>query len=107
RLFAEGRHEEAKSEAEAALKLDSSFVPAQEILSQVREILDQTRKIDLAIETSRQKMGEGALTEAETQLEKAFAIDPDNPQAQDQRKQLQQERANRERRKHREALLED
>jgi serine/threonine protein kinase len=107
RLFAEGRHEEAKSEAEAALKLDSSFVPAQEILSQVREILDQTREIDLAIETSRQKMGEGALTEAETQLEKAFAIDPDNPQAQDQRKQLQQERANRERRKHREALLED
>ena len=107
RLFAEGRHEEAKSEAEAALKLDSSFVPAQEMLSQVRETLDQTREIDLAIETSRQKMGEGALTEAETQLEKAFAIDPDNPQAQDQRKQLQQERANRERRKHREALLEN
>jgi serine/threonine protein kinase len=107
RLLAEDRHEEAKSEAEAALKLDSSFVPAQEMLSQVREMLDQTREIDLAIETSRQKMGEGALTEAETQLEKAFAIDPDNALAQDQRKQLQQERANCERREHREAMLEN
>jgi serine/threonine protein kinase len=107
KLFAEGRHEEARTEAEAALKLDSSFVPAQEMLSQVREALDQTREIDLAIKTSRQKMDEGALTEAETQLEKVFAIDPANTVAQDQRKQLQQERANRERRKHRQSLLEN
>jgi serine/threonine protein kinase len=107
KLFAEERYEEAKSEAESALKLDSSFQPAQEILRQVREVLDQTREIDLAIETSRLRMNEGALTEAETQLEKVFAIDPANPIAQDQRKRLQEERANRERRKQRDALVEN
>ncbi len=107
RLFAEGRHEEAKSEAEAALKLDSSFVPAQEMLSAVREVLDRTREVDIAIQTSREKMGEGSLTDAETQLQKVLEIDPENVAAQDQRKQLQQERANRERAKHRAALLEN
>jgi serine/threonine protein kinase len=106
KLFARGRYEEAKSEAEAALKLDTSFVPAQEMLSQVREVLDRTHEIDIAIQTSREKMGEGALTEAETQLEKALAIDPENASAQDQRKKLQQERATRERMKHRAGLLE-
>jgi serine/threonine protein kinase len=107
KLIAEGRHEEAKSEAEAALKLDSGFLPAREILQQVRELLDQTREIDVAIQTSRQKMEEGALTEAETQLERVFEIDPANSAAQDQRKRLQEERANRERRKQRDALLEN
>jgi serine/threonine protein kinase len=107
KLFAEGRHEEAKSEAEAALRLDSSFVPAQEMLGAVREVLDRTRDIDVAMQTSRTKMSEGALTEAETQLQKVLEIDPENVAARDQRKVLQQERANRERAKHRAALLEN
>ena len=52
-------------------------------------------------------MSEGALTEAETQLQKVLEIDPENTAARDQRKVLQQERANRERAKHRAALLEN
>src|ERR1700733_5152796 len=107
KLFAEGRHEEAKSEAEAALRLDSSFVPAQEMLSEIREVLDRTREIDVGIQTSREKMGEGSLTDAETQLQKVLELDPENAVAQDQRRKLQQERANRERAKHRASLLEN
>jgi serine/threonine protein kinase len=107
KLFADSRFEEAKSEAEAALKLDSSFVPAQEMMSQIREVLDRTREIDMGIQTSREKMGEGSLTDAETQLEKVLALDPENAVAQDQRRKLQQERANRERAKHRASLLEN
>ena len=107
KLFAEGRHEEAKSEAEAALRLDSSFVPAQEMLSEIREVLDRTREIDVGIQTSREKMGEGSLTDAETQLQKVLELDPENAVAQDQRRKLQQERANRERTKHRASLLEN
>jgi serine/threonine protein kinase len=107
KLFADSRFEEAKSEAEAALKLDSSFVPAQEMMSQIREVLDRTREIDMGIQTSREKMGEGSLTDAETQLEKVLALDPENAVAQDQRRKLQQERANRERAKHRVSLLEN
>jgi hypothetical protein len=51
-------------------------------------------------------MSEGALTEAETQLEKAFAIDPENEAARDQRKQIQDQRANRERSKQHDSILE-
>jgi serine/threonine protein kinase len=95
KLFAEGRHEEAKSAAEAALKLDSSFVPAQEMMSQIREVLDRTREVDIAVQPSRQKVGEGSLTDAETQLDKVLALNPENDVAQEQRRKLQQERAKR------------
>ena len=105
KLLAEGRNEEARAEAEAALKLDSSFQPAREILCQVRAALDRAREIDSAIRVSRQRMAEGALTDAETQLGKALSLDPANATALDQLKQVQHERSGRERRKHHDDLL--
>jgi serine/threonine protein kinase len=105
KLFAEGRNEEARAEAEAALKLDSSFQPAREILSQVRAAIDRAREIDLAIRASRQRMADGALTDAETQLDRALALDPANTTALDQLKQVRDERSNRERCKHHDDLL--
>jgi serine/threonine protein kinase len=106
KLLAEGHPEKARSEAESALRLDSSFQPAQEILAQARAAIDRAREIDLALRNSRQHLAEGALTDAETQLEKVLAIDPVNQAAQDQRKQIQDQRANRERDKEHDALLE-
>jgi serine/threonine protein kinase len=105
KLLAEGRNEQAKAEAEAALKLDSSFQLAREIVSQARAALERTREIDLAIRASKQRMAEGALTEAETQVGKALALDPGNTAARDQLKQVQDERSSRERRKRHAALL--
>ena len=105
KLLAVGRTEEAKAEAEAALKLDSSFQPAREIVSQVRAELERRREIDVAIRTSKQRMAEGALTDAETQLDKVLALDPGNAAAQDQLNQLEHERSIRERRKQLDALL--
>jgi serine/threonine protein kinase len=70
KLLAEGRNEEAKAEAEAALKLDSSFQPARELVNQARAAIERTREIDQAIKTSKQQLAEGALTDAETQLGK-------------------------------------
>jgi serine/threonine protein kinase len=106
KLLAEGRNEEAKAEAEAALKLDSSFQAAREIISQARAALDRTREIDRAIRASQQRLAEGALTDAETQLGRVFEIEPGNATAQNQLKQVQDERSNRERRRQRDALLE-
>jgi serine/threonine protein kinase len=63
KLLAEGRNEEAKAEAEAALKLDSSFQPARELVNQARVAIERTREIDQAIKTSKQQLAEGALTE--------------------------------------------
>src|ERR1700730_17111869 len=106
KLLAEGSNEEAKAEAEAALKLDSSFQPAQKIVSQARVALDRMREIALSIRLSTQRMEEGSLTDAETQLDKVLALDPDNTAARDKLKQLQEERSGRKRRKQRDALLE-
>jgi hypothetical protein len=105
KLLAEGRSEEAKCEAEAALKLDSSIQPAREIVRQAQAALERGREISRAIHASRQRTAEGALTEAETQLDKVFALDPANAAAQDLLKQIHDERSRRERRKHRESLL--
>src|SRR6185369_13601518 len=106
KLLAEGHPEKARSEAESALRLDSSFQPAQEILAQARAAIDRAREIDLALRNSRQHLAEGALTDAETQLEKVLSIDPVNEAAQDQRRQIQDQRANRERDKQHHSLLE-
>jgi serine/threonine protein kinase len=106
KLLAEGRNEEAKAEAEAALKLDSSFQPAREIIAQARAAIERTREIDQAIKTSKQQLAEGALTDAETQLGKVLEIEPENAAARDQLKQVQGERSTRERRKQRDAIVE-
>jgi serine/threonine protein kinase len=76
KLLAQGRSKEAKAEAEAALKLDSSYQAAQEVVSQARAALERTLEIDLAIRHSKRRLEEGALTEAETQLGKVLEIEP-------------------------------
>ena len=105
KLLAEGRNEEAKSEAEAALKLDSSFQPAREIVRQAQIALERMREIARAIHSSKQRMAEGAFTEAETQLDKVLTLDPGNLAAQEQLKQIHDERSRRERGKQRDSLL--
>ena len=104
-LLAKGRNEEAKAEAEAALKLDSCFQPAREILSQAKAALERQREIDQAIRASKQRMAEGALTEAETQLDKALTLDPDNAAAREQLDRVRDQRSSREHRKERDAVL--
>jgi len=105
KLLAEGRNEEAKSEAEAALKLDSSFQPAREILRQAQIAIERMREITRAIHASKQRMAEGAFTEAEKQLDKVFTLDPGNLVAREQLRQIHDERSRRERSKLRDSLL--
>jgi eukaryotic-like serine/threonine-protein kinase len=105
KLLAEGRNEEAKSEAEAALRLDSSFQPAQEVARQANAALEREREITRAIHASKQRMAEGALTEAETQLDKALSLDPNNAAVLGQIRQVRDERMRREQRKQRDTLL--
>jgi serine/threonine protein kinase len=106
KMLANGNPEKARAEAESALRLDSSFQPAQEVLAQARAAIERAREIDVAIRTSRQRMAEGSLTEAETQLDKVFALDPENEVALDQRKLIQHQRTTRERQKEHENILE-
>jgi eukaryotic-like serine/threonine-protein kinase len=104
-LLASGQVEDAKAKIEAALKLDSTFQPAREVLGQVQAAIDRNREITQALRTSKQRMAEGALTEAELQLDKVLEIDPGNAAAREQLKQIREERSRRERRKQRDDAL--
>jgi len=105
RLLANGQVEDAKAEVEAALKLDSTYQPARELLGQAQAALERARNIAQALRTSKQRMAEGALTEAELQLDKVLEMDPGNPAAREQLKQIREERSRRERRKQRDEVL--
>src|SRR5713226_977851 len=54
---------------------------------------------------SKPLMAEGALTEAELQLDKVLEVDPGNAAAREQLKQIREERSRRERRKQRDEAL--
>ncbi len=105
KLLANGQVEDAKAEAEAALKLDSTYQPAREVLGQVQAALERAHNITQALRTSKQRMAEGALTEAELQLDRVLEIDPGNAAAREQLKQIREERSRRERRKQRDEAL--
>ena len=105
KLLSEGHPEEARSEAQLALRLDSSYQPAVEIVRQAQALLERSREIRHALRTSKELMAEGALTEAETQLGKALALDPSNEVARDHLKHLRDERERRELRRQRDTLF--
>jgi serine/threonine protein kinase len=105
RLLASGQAEDAKAEIEAALQLDSTFEPAREILGQANAAIERARNIAQALRSSKQRMAEGALTEAALELDKILELDPGNAAAQQQVKQLTEERSRRERRKQRDETL--
>jgi eukaryotic-like serine/threonine-protein kinase len=105
KLLAEGRPEEARSEAQLALKLDSSCQPAGEIVRQAQAALERSREIKQALESSEELMAGGSLTEAETQIEKALSLDPCNESARNLLKQVREERERRELRKQRDTLF--
>ncbi len=105
RLLAKGQAEDAKAEVEAALKLDSTYQPARELLSAAQAALERAHSITQALRTSKQRMAEGALTEAELQLDRVLGMDPGNTAAREQLKQIREERSRRERRKQRDEAL--
>jgi eukaryotic-like serine/threonine-protein kinase len=95
-LLAVGQFEEAKVEAEAALHLDSTFQPARELLAQVQSAAEKSRKLAQALRATKQRLAEGAITEAELQLTKVLEIDAANATAQDLLKQIREEKSRRE-----------
>lgn len=105
KLLAEGHNEEARSEAQLALRLDSSYQPAAELVRQAQAAMDRARKIRHALHASEEFMAEGSLTDAETQLDQALSLDPGNEDARNHLKQIRDERNRREMRKQRDGLL--
>jgi serine/threonine protein kinase len=96
-LLAAGQFEEATAEAEAALRLVGTFQPARELIEQVRAAAEKDRELKLAIRTTKQRLAEGAFTDAEVQLTRVLAIDPNNPAALELQRQIHEEKERRER----------
>jgi hypothetical protein len=98
-LLATKQFDEAKAEAEAALHLDSSFRPARELLAQVQAAAERERALSQELRTSRQRLVEDDIPEAEAHLAKALEIDPESAAARELQKQIREEKARRERQK--------
>ena len=94
-----GKLREAKSEAEAALGLDSKHEPAQKLITEVETAAAKVQQLEQKLKLTKQRLAEGALTEAAAALGQALELDDANPQAQELRKQIEEERSRREKRK--------
>lgn len=94
-----GRLREAKAEAEAALGLDSKHEPAHKLIADVEASAAKVQQLEQKLKLTKQRLAEGALTEAAAALGQALELDDANAQAQELRKQIDEERGRREKRK--------
>ncbi|HTQ60650.1 MAG TPA: protein kinase [Candidatus Solibacter sp.] len=94
-----GKLREAKSEAEAALGLDSKHEPAHKLIGEVEAAAAKVQQLEQKLKLTKQRLAEGALTEAAAALGQALELDDANPQAKELKKQIEEERLRREKRK--------
>lgn len=99
-LLAEGRHKEAKAEAEAALKLDPESAPAKELIAESDRAGERARKIEETLRAAKQKLAEGALEDAADRAKQVLDWESENPLAHALQKQIEEQIAQREARKH-------
>jgi serine/threonine-protein kinase len=98
-LLKDGKFNEATAEAEAALKLDSVCQPAQELLQKIKDEVAKAQLVKDYLKTTKQRLAEGSLTEAEQSLKKALELQSDSKEGIELRKQLDEEKLRREKRK--------
>jgi len=94
-----GKLREARTEVDAALGLDSRHESAQRLFAEVEAAAARVQEVDQKLRLTKQRLAEGALTEAATALGQALDLDSANPQGQELRRQIEEERNRREKRK--------
>jgi len=94
-----GQLREAKAEAHAALGLDSKHEPAHKLLAEVEIAVAKAQQLEQKLKLTKQRLAEGALTEAAAALGQALELDDANLQAKELKKQIEEERVRREKRK--------
>jgi serine/threonine-protein kinase len=94
-----GQLREAKVEAQAALGLDSKHEPAHKLLAEVEIAVAKAQQLEQKLKLTKQRLAEGALTEAAAALGQALELDDANLQAHELKKQIEEERVRREKRK--------
>ncbi len=99
-LLLQGKVAEASREVESALKLDSGFGPAKELMQLVKERAEVASRVKEGMQFSRKQLAEGDLTGAEKKVDEILSLEQDNPQVVELKKQIQVEKTRREKRKH-------
>jgi eukaryotic-like serine/threonine-protein kinase len=94
-----GQFREAQAQVEAALELDSRCEPAQKLGAEVEAAAARAHQLKQKLRFTKQRLAEGALTEAATALQQALDLDATHPQALELKRQLAEEKSRRERRK--------
>jgi serine/threonine protein kinase len=94
-----GQLREAKAEAQAALGLDSKHEPAHKLLAEVEAAASKVQQLEQKLKLTKQRLAEGALTEAAAALGQAVELDESNLQVHELKKQIEEERGRREKRK--------
>lgn len=98
-FFKAGQLREAKAEAQAALGLDSKHEAAKRLLADVESAEAKSQQLEQKLRLTKQRLAEGALTEAAAALGQALEMDSANTQVQDLKRQIDDERSRREKRK--------
>jgi eukaryotic-like serine/threonine-protein kinase len=102
-LLASGLPQEARAEAEAVLKIDSSFAPAKSLLAGVQAANDYARLVGDGLRIAKQFLASGAILDAGQKLETVLSLDPQNKTALELRQHVREEM---ERRQKRQSLAE-
>src|SRR5260370_7980874 len=97
-LLDEGKIEEAKAAADAALQIESSFGPALELRRLVQEQLDRVQRVAEWLASARQRLAEGMPGEAEALLANVIESAPSHKQAGALQQQAAKQKAERQRR---------
>jgi eukaryotic-like serine/threonine-protein kinase len=95
-LLDEGKLQEAKIAVQSALRLDTGFVPAEELQRAIQTEEDRIRLVTEYLEGARQKLAEGLPDDADGLLSKVFEADPSNAQAKNLQELVAREKAERE-----------
>lgn len=95
-LLDEGKLQEAKIAVESALRLDTGFVPAEELQRAIQKEQDRIRLVTEYLEGARQKLAEGLPDDADSLLSKVLETDPSNTQAKNLQELVAREKAERE-----------
>jgi serine/threonine protein kinase len=99
-LLDQGKLQEAQLEAESALKLDSNFEPADELLRQVQHEIGRAKLVREWLQASRERLAAGSPEEAESFLEKIREVDPANREVTKLQEQVVEEKEKRQKRIH-------
>jgi serine/threonine protein kinase len=87
-----GNLDDARREADAALRIQSTFQPARALLEKIQIASSRAQEVQTSLREARQRLAEGSISGAEESLTKVLSLSPEHPEAQSLQRQLTEEK---------------